>query len=418
MNPQVVIVGAGLAGLACARELQHLGISFLILEADSRPGGRQKTRVADGFRLDEGFQVVLSSYHALQRLLPSGSIKPRRFDSGAWLHDGKQMRYLGNPLERPASLFSRALPLADQFRLALLSMRLLATPDAALLARCATSSDVATAEFLSLQGFSRTFFEKFARPFFGGVLLDRSLETSAGLFCYYLKKFLTGHAWIPARGIQRLPEELARPLPSPSLRFNECVEGLRPGGRNQPAVLTRSGGVFQASCVVLALDAPSLHRLAGSGPCPSGRAVTVVYLEASRPLYREKCLVLPEGASRVVRHFVQISNIDPETAPDGRFLVSATVLEPGNLDHEGLSAAAVSEIASLFPGSPVKPLAVMDVPYAVPLQPPGFAAKRPPVLPPGFLACGDWQRGACIENALSSGLEAARQAASHVHGIS
>lgn len=418
MSPQVVIVGAGLAGLACARELQRLGVSFLILEADSQPGGRQKTRLIDGFRLDHGFQVVLSSYPTLQRLLPAGGTIPRRFDSGAWLHDGARMRYFGNPLERPAALLSRALPLPDQVRLAWLSMRLLATSDAALLARCATSSDVSTAGFLSSQGFSRTFFERFARPFFGGVLLDASLETSAGLFCYYLKKFLTGHAWIPSGGIQRLPVELARPLPPPSLRFHEHVVSLRPGGRSQPAVATRSGEVLEASCVVLALDEPSLQRLTGSGPSPSGRAVTVVYLETSRPLYREKCLVLPEGSSRLVRHFVQISNIDPETAPEGRFLVSATVLDPQGLDHEALSGAAAAEITTLFPGSTTKPLAVIDVPYAVPLQPPGFAAKRPAGLPSGFIACGDWRRGACIENALASGLEAARQAASHVREIS
>ena len=44
----VIIVGGGIAGLACACRLYEHGIAALLLEADSRVGGRIKTNPHDG----------------------------------------------------------------------------------------------------------------------------------------------------------------------------------------------------------------------------------------------------------------------------------------------------------------------------------------------------------------------------------
>jgi len=57
-HKEVIIVGAGLAGLSCARRLMKDDIPFLILEADQRIGGRVKTDRRDGFILNHGFQVL------------------------------------------------------------------------------------------------------------------------------------------------------------------------------------------------------------------------------------------------------------------------------------------------------------------------------------------------------------------------
>jgi monoamine oxidase len=68
-EPEVIIVGAGLAGLSCTKRLLATRISFVILEAGRRFGGRIKTDRVDGFLLDHGFQVLQTVYPEAQRYL-------------------------------------------------------------------------------------------------------------------------------------------------------------------------------------------------------------------------------------------------------------------------------------------------------------------------------------------------------------
>jgi phytoene dehydrogenase-like protein len=63
----VIVVGAGLAGLACAQRLTAAGVGVTLLEASDAVGGRVRTDVIDGFRCDRGFQLVNPSYPALER---------------------------------------------------------------------------------------------------------------------------------------------------------------------------------------------------------------------------------------------------------------------------------------------------------------------------------------------------------------
>ena len=65
----VVIVGAGLAGLAAAIDLEALGHDVEIHEASDGAGGRVRTDVVDGYRLDRGFQILLEAYPEAQDLL-------------------------------------------------------------------------------------------------------------------------------------------------------------------------------------------------------------------------------------------------------------------------------------------------------------------------------------------------------------
>ena len=83
MKQDVVIVGAGLSGLCCARRLHELGICFLLLEASDGVGGRIRTDVVNGFRLDRGFQVFLTSYPEAKRILDYDALRLTPFLPGA-----------------------------------------------------------------------------------------------------------------------------------------------------------------------------------------------------------------------------------------------------------------------------------------------------------------------------------------------
>lgn len=409
----IVIVGAGLAGLACARELARAGRPFLLLEAAPSPGGCQRTTHRDGFTLDHGFQVVLSSYPAVAKLVDIHSLEPRWFESGAMLHHGGGLHHLTSPLSNPlTAVFSRSLTLGDKTRLASLGLRLLATPEYTLTARCASPKDTSTAEFLSGAGFSREFIDRFARPFFGGVFLDNPLETSAGLFLLYLKRFLTGTAWLPSGGIAALPQAIASRIPAQCLRYNTQVASIAIEAGKATGVYLANDTFLPASKVVLAVDEPSACELLDLPAPPSGRSVAVVYFKTQTSLYKRPCLVLPDAPAPVVRHFVQITNIAPSYAPFDWHLVSATVLDPEHHASGTLHEAASREITTIFPhaqGS-LSHLETIHVPYAVPAQPPGFGARIPfPNLPANVYTANNQASGASIQAALESGLQTARR---------
>ena len=406
----IAIVGGGLSGLACATEVYRAGKEFALFEASPCVGGRQRTSKKDGFILDHGFQVILSSYDAVGSVCDISSLSPCWFESGALLHDGGRLTHIASPFENPLeALITPAFSIGDKVRLARLGIELLLTPFANFLARSASSQDFSTHAFLRQRGFSKAFYSRFAQPFFGGVLLDNNLATSAGLFLYYLKKFVTGRAWVPAAGIQALPESLVSRLPSTAVRLNTRVAAITTEHRG---LVLDNGEMVSADKIILALDEPSLCRLLRLPPPSPARSVTVVYFKTRTSLYKQPCIVLPKGETRRVRHFVQITNIAPGFAPNGWHLVSATILDGGGLSVEELADEAAREIAEVFPraAGSLEHLETIHVPYAVPDQSPGFAARNAfPDLPENVYACGDWERGASIQQALRSGIETAKR---------
>lgn len=64
LTSDVIVVGAGLAGLVAARTCQDAGLSVRVLEARDRVGGRSWTRQAAGTSLDLGAEWVSPGHHA------------------------------------------------------------------------------------------------------------------------------------------------------------------------------------------------------------------------------------------------------------------------------------------------------------------------------------------------------------------
>ena len=171
-----IVVGAGLAGLTCAKVLAEAGRPFRLLEAAAGPGGRVVSdRTPEGFILDRGFQVLLDSYPAARRHLDFPALGGGRFRAGAMFVGRGKPRTLENPLHRPSAVLgalqSGVLSFPDQLRLMRLALMAMT--------RGKHVSDFSTDVLLRRCGFGEEFFVRFARPFFGGVLLDPKLQTSA-----------------------------------------------------------------------------------------------------------------------------------------------------------------------------------------------------------------------------------------------
>jgi protoporphyrinogen oxidase len=191
-DPKVLIVGGGLAGLCCGIELQKSHIPFKILEADDQIGGRVQTDVVDGFLLDRGFQVLLSAYPECRRMLDYEALKLRRFYPGALIWFEGKFHRITDPWRQPFSalktVFSPIGTLNDKIRISRLRRKTTSGTLDSLFEHPETSTLLAIKEM----GFSDGMINRFFKPFFGGIFLDRSLETSSRMLEFTFRMFSTG----------------------------------------------------------------------------------------------------------------------------------------------------------------------------------------------------------------------------------
>lgn len=99
--PDAVVVGAGLAGLACALDLSGAGLRVELLEASDGVGGRMRTDRRDGFLLDRGFQVFNTSYPQVKRRLDLRALRLRPFTPGLVARTSSGRVRLTDPTRRP-----------------------------------------------------------------------------------------------------------------------------------------------------------------------------------------------------------------------------------------------------------------------------------------------------------------------------
>ncbi len=415
----VVIVGAGLAGLTCARALQANGVDCLVVEAADAPGGRVRTDEVDGFKLDRGFQVLLTAYPAARAWLDYDALRLGAFAPGARVATPDGEGRVSDPWRRPGkaweTLRAPVGTLGDKLRVGALRLAATRGGDEAMWAAEAetVNDDVTkkriragdtgrtTAEELARRGFSARMTERFLRPWLGGIFLERELTTPAEMLFFVYRMFARGVAALPAGGMQRIPEQLAAGLRPGSLRLGARVAAVRAG-----EVELVSGETLAAREVVVATEA-------GAGllvhPEPVlWRGVTCVQWAAeASPLGGEPMLWLNGNGRGRVNNLVVPSDVAAGYAPAGQTLVSTTVVDPrvvGMSDAE-LAAALREELSGYF-GAAAKgwrALAVQRIPRALnALAKPG-AGNRVRRGVSGAWICGDHLASASIQGAMASG---------------
>jgi phytoene dehydrogenase-like protein len=407
----VIIVGAGLAGLACAIRLQEAGVEWLLLESDDHPGGRVATEITpEGYRLDRGFQVLLDSYPTASSLLNLKALQPRYFQSGALMVGEEGWERILNPLHHPDWLLSapliRSFSLREKISLGLLASLQCLRSDDSLLGQ---ESGISALQEISRFGLEGDVLEKFLRPFFAGVFLDNDLGTDASIFRYDLKKFALGRALLPANGMGEIPRQLASRLPSSRQRYGARVQKiLRKDGASDciTGLELPNGEKIEADHVILATDESTSCLLLGLKEQRAWSQISTFYFTGNDPLYEGGLLVLPEGKNALVRHFTDLTNTAPEYAPKGKRLLSATVLNPPVGDLSGVVQTEITRYLPDFRGW--KFLQEIRIVRALPSQIPGFHRFQPERRPtPNLWLAGDQVAHASIDSALASGLRTA-----------
>jgi phytoene dehydrogenase-like protein len=435
-----LVVGAGVAGLLCARELARAGRPVLVLEREREVGGRVRSRVVDGYVIDRGFQVLFTAYPTLRTALDldgagGDALALRRFLPAARLASAPGAGLVGDALRDPALLFptltGRALPMADLLRLAALSR----------FARARSIDDCfapaydgqSARDFLRGRGFSAATLDGFFAPFYGGILLDPSLGTAASVLLFTFKMLAEGDTVVPAAGMGALTRRLAEGLPAGAVRTGVAVRALELADGRVTGVRLDDGTVVAAGSVVVAGEGPASAALTG-GPAATAPAAdsalscTTLYFAAPQPPLPGRAIWLAPRADAPIAHAVTLTEVAPEYATadarHGRHLLAATAVgAQAAQPDDALQRAAIAQVNAMrstarlapLPAGTLVPVAVERVPYAQYAQRPGAAGRRlgPETAIPGVWRASEAAHTSSLEGAARGGVLAARAVLAH-----
>jgi phytoene dehydrogenase-like protein len=402
---EIVIVGAGLAGLTCARKLHAAGVGCVVLEAGDAVGGRVRTDVVDGFKLDRGFQVFLTAYPTARFWLDYDQLELRSFASGSRVRCAGAMHEVSDPWREPwalwATLRAPVGTLADKVRIATLRRAARRGSLAQLWARPETTALAA----LRAHGFSERMIECFLRPWFGGIFLDPHLATSSRMLEFVFRMFAEGHAALPAQGMQAIPDQLAAGLPVGTVRLRERVARVETG-----AVYLESGEKITASHVVVATENGAADALLPEVEVSNWRSTTTIYFAAERSPLGPPMLVLNGEGRGYVNNLVVLSDVAPSYAPPGQALVAVSVLGDPAQEERALVEHVREQMRVWFGPEVVnwRWLRSYRLPRALPARMP--LEHMPPVpVRPGLWVAGDGRTSASIQGAMQSGEAVATQ---------
>lgn len=379
-HPTVVIVGAGMSGLAAAHLLERNHVEYLVIEREHRPGGRIATDEVDGLLLDRGFQVVLESYPELRRLLPLGLVPLEHFYPGLYtLLDEDELVLISDPRRVPGVLTETLATL----------VRASGGIRAAAAWRLATGPERTTRGLADALG--PAIGERVLGPLARGVTLDPQLGTPLGEFGFVLARFLHGPVSLPAGGMAELPARLAGALPTERIRYGEEVARIASG-----RVELASGEVLTPDWTLLALDLPSLAQLLGE-PAPRMRDVGSAHLVGEEPALPVPAVLVPPLRSPIWTiaqpSAVSLGYVDGDPS---RHLVSVSTdpsLDPADLRDE---------LARVLPALGTYKLVRHErITNALPAE-----RRRMPVLARGIVVAGDFLGQPSMNTALRSAREA------------
>lgn len=397
----VVIVGAGLAGLTCARRLRESGVDCTVFEAAAEVGGRVRTDVVEGFRLDHGFQVLLTAYPEARQWLDYAALDIRAFEPGAriWCGPEDGWHEVADPFRSPDKLWST------------LSARVGSLKDKLTIASWQRSSgdgsweqvfarpEMTVSGALAARGFSPLMVERFLRPWLGGVFFDPELKASSRMLEFVFRMFADGDTGVPRFGMGEIPRQLAAGLPADSVRLATPVS--RVYGRG---ITLETGEEIAARHVVLATDGASAARLLPEVVAPQWRSGVTVYFAAEASPVRSAVLVLNGSGRGRINSVVEMSAVSPDLAPKGEVLLSVTALGDPDMPDDALCDALREEAASWFgqEARDWRPLKVYRIRRALPVVT-SVDVPVPVRAGSGVWLCGDHVSSPSIHGAMMSG---------------
>lgn len=358
----ILIIGAGLAGLTATRVLKSAGRKVKIIEASDGPGGRVRTDKINGFLLDRGFQVFLTAYPEAKHFLNYKALDLQFFSPGSIILTDSGIDEIGDPLRDASSLIktlkSPIGTLSDKFRLLFLRLKLAGNS----IDEIFSKKETTTLEYLSRAGFGEKIISDFFAPFMSGIYLEQNLDTSSRMFEFVFKMLSEADTAIPAKGMGMISSQLASDLSVEELILNERAISID-GNEVQAA----SGNVYEASKILIATTADCI-------PVPFQRrlikkkSVTCMYFSAEKAPYQKALIALNANPDRLVNNMAVISNVSSRYAPEGKSLISVSLSgQEQFIKQDELEFKVKDELKFWFSEcSNWVHIKTYDIPYALP----------------------------------------------------
>lgn len=401
-DADVIIIGAGLAGLSCVHVLQKQGIHYLLLDGAEKVGGRIRTDVVDGFQLDRGFQVLQTAYPDAKQILSYPDLKLKSFFPGAMIRYQDKFHRLADPFRdiytAAKGLFSPIGSLKDKLLVGILRTQLTLKT----LEKLLQKPEVTTLQRLKAFGFSDAIIDRFFKPLYSGIFLENELSTSSRAFDFNFRMMALGDICLPAEGMEAIPRQLSTMLDSARIRLNSKVASL-----SENKVILASGETLTAPNIVLAVDQPQAYKLLEVTVDPKMKTVITLYFTASTPPTSSPILFLNAQSSGPVMNMCVPTNVCKSYAPEGKALISCSVLKHDFASEEMLVQKVLEQMKQWF-GNQVdawKHLRTYKINNALPAQEPPLSdvSSKPMQIRRGLYQCGDYGGIASIQTALQSG---------------
>lgn len=318
---RIYIIGAGISGLIAALELESGGYSPIILEASDGVGGRVRTDIEDGFRLDRGFQVLLTAYPEAKRYLDYENLHLKKFDPGAIIFKPGDLFAIHDPLRNPMKLFGMAFSkvgtIKDKLKIWGLTNSLKKKTEEEIF----SEPSAPTIDFLRNYGFSETIIDNFFKPFFKGIFLENELQTSSRMFKFVFKMFSTGYAAVPQNGMQEIPNQIKSKLKKTVFHFNSPVERVEGN-----TIILTDGKILEADKIIIA-SRPDKVLPQMAGQVKEYRKVVNLYFSLEKSFILQPMIGLVPDAQYLINNFVFMTDVSKSYSSSGKALLSVTVTQ-------------------------------------------------------------------------------------------
>jgi phytoene dehydrogenase-like protein len=405
-SADVVVVGAGLAGLVAAGRLQEAGLDVVLVEQSDGVGGRVRTDVVDGFRLDRGFQLLNPAYPEARTALDLEALDLQPFLAGLVVCLGSKRYALGDPLRLPTAIRNDLTAPIGSMKEKLA----FATWVAGLglgSARPIRDADYRPLiEELRARGIGGALTDRVLRPFLSGVLGEGELATSAAYVRLVWRAFAIGTIAVPAAGMGAIPAQLAAGLPDGVLRLGRRVEAVRAGA------VRVDGDELSARAVVVATDPVTASALLPGVAAPRMYALTTLYFVAPAPPAHQPTLHL-DGTGGPLANTVVLTEAAPGYSPDHRALVSSSFLGTADRVPETVVRRELGRLYGVATDG-WEHLHTAEIPRALPALPAASPLRRDVVLGDGVFVAGDHRDTPSQQGALVSGRRAAQAVLAHL----